>query len=217
MEKIYYPSCKLMAGFPATAQAASDYMEQCQGASIGKCCRDEETKASSDEVAVFNCNTCGIFLNEWSDADSVLSIYELLDQDKSYSFPDHYGKRMAVQDCWRSIDRPELQQAIRSLLTKMGIEIVELAESGKDSTFCGEFLMMPMPPYYLEYAPRRFGKDLPDWVFQEVEPEERAAKMKAHAAAIPVDDVVCNCMGCVLGINTGGKHAVHILELVFGT
>ncbi|MCL1798728.1 MAG: hypothetical protein FWG23_03195 [Eggerthellaceae bacterium] len=217
MRKVYYPSCKLNEWFPNTAQAATEYMEKRQDAVIGMCCRDEDTKAGPDDTAVFNCNTCAIFLDEWSDAGSSISIYELIDGDQGFSFPDHQGKSMAVQDCWRSNDRPEIHKAIRSLAAKMNIQIVELDESGADSVFCGEATMMPMPPYYPEYAPDRFGKSLPDWAFQEVDPEERKEKMRAYAAAIPVDDVICNCAGCVFGILVGGKRPFHILELVFGT
>jgi hypothetical protein len=74
-----------------------------------------------------------------------------------------------------------------------------------------------MPPYYPEYAAMRFGEDLPDWVFQELPFEERKARMEAHAAAIPADDVICSCMGCLVGIAVGGKRPAHILEPVFGT
>jgi hypothetical protein len=46
MGEVYYPSCKLKAGFPNTAQAATDYMTA-HGATIGKCCRDETTRSTS--------------------------------------------------------------------------------------------------------------------------------------------------------------------------
>lgn len=216
MSTIYYPSCKLKAGFPKTAQVATAYMDG-RGAVIGACCRGEATKASVGDTAVFNCNTCAIFLDEWANADVLKSIYEVLDADGSFDFPDYGGKTFAVQDCWRANDRPNIRKAIRSLAHKMNVEVIEVEGNGDGCMFCGGSTMMPMPPHYPQYAPRRFGERLPDWIFKELLEDERRERMKAHCVAIPVDDVICNCTGCTSGIAVGGKNPVHILELVFGT
>lgn len=216
MGEVYYPSCKLKAGFPNTAQAATDYMAG-RGAAVGKCCRDETTRATFGDTAIFNCNTCAIFLDEWADADELVSIYEVLDADDDFTFPDYGDKSIAVQDCWRANNRPATRKAIRSLASKMNVRTIEVEGNGDDCKFCGELTMMAMPPHYPTYAPKRFGKELPDWVFKELPEEERRAKMSAHVNGIPTDDVICNCTGCTSGIASGGKNPLHILELVFGT
>jgi hypothetical protein len=192
-------------------------MQSRQGAKIGTCCRDEETRATAGDKALYNCNTCAIFISEWADADELLSIYEAIDQDDGFELPDYGGKPMAVQDCWRANDKPKLHDAIRSLARKMNVEVVELEENRENSKFCGEALMMPMPPHYPKYAPKRFGGKQPDGVFTEQSPEKRIEAMRAHADGIPTDDVICNCTGCTAGIDAGGKHSIHILELVFDT
>ncbi len=213
--KIYYPSCRLKATLPEAAQAASDYMLNSQGAVLGNCCRDEAPKTQPDDTAVYNCNTCAILLSEWSNAQGLISIYELIDADSSFVFPDYKGREMAVQDCWRSHKRPDMHRAIRSLASKMNITVVELQERGENSVFCGETTMKPLPLHYVTYAPKWFGADLPEWACKELPEDVRESKMRAHADSIPTSDVICNCLGCISGIAKGGKKPHHILELVF--
>ena len=38
-------------------------------------------------------------------------------------------KKMYLQDCWRDRNHPEIHQAVRSLLKKMNIEVLEIEKN----------------------------------------------------------------------------------------
>ena len=58
---------------------------------------------------------------------------ELIDSDSAFPFPDCQGIKAYVQDCWRSKDRKDEQDAVRRFLAKMNVEVVEIAESKEQS------------------------------------------------------------------------------------
>ncbi len=81
---------------------------------------------------------------------------------------------MTVQDCWRSYDNFSEQKAVRSLLKKMNIDIVEQEENYEKTKFCGISLYKPAPGRNLKLAPRRFvenadGKFIPHTKEQQIQ------------------------------------------------
>ena len=51
-----------------------------------------------------------------------------------------------------------LQDAVRSLLYKMGYEVVELPDNREKTTFDGEWLYKPVMPGNLKLAPKAFAR-----------------------------------------------------------
>ena len=121
---------------------------------------------------------------------------------------------MAVQDCWRSKEKLSEQLAVRSIMRKMNIEIIELCQSFEKTDFCGVSLYRPAPPRNLKLAPKRFvenaaGKFLPHT------PEEQKAIMEEYCRTVPAETVVSYCHYCADGIKIGGKNSKHLAELLF--
>lgn len=77
-------------------------------------------------------------------------------------------------------------QEIRSIMRKMNIEIVELAENYGNTKFCGADLLAAQDAFLKDYCRQN-----------------------------TTDKVVCYCMSCLDGINRGGKQALHLVELLF--
>jgi len=75
------------------------------------------------------CHNCNNIIGEMHPGVQVHSLWELIDSDSAFSFPNFHGLRAYVQDCWRSRDRIDEQNAVRSLLTKMNINVMVLSES----------------------------------------------------------------------------------------
>jgi len=121
---------------------------------------------------------------------------------------------MTIQDCWVAVEKRSLQETIRSLLTKMNIDIVELEENYDKTLFCGVNLLSKCNPSNAKLAPRRYVIEGAH-MFTPCEPDEQVTRFQNHCKQITTESVVCYCKFCTDAINMGGKKAKHILELLF--
>lgn len=122
--------------------------------------------------------------------------------------------KATVQDCWRSRDRKEEQDAVRSLLAKMRIGYVELPQNRADTDYCGPSLYRPQPGRNPKLAPKHYvtgceGKFLPHTE------EEQVRLMEEYCKGYPTRDVVCYCHYCLEGLRMGKVNGYHIAELLF--
>ena len=160
------------------------------------------------------CHNCSNIIEESRPGVAVHSLWELIDQDPDFPFPDLSGMKVTLQDCWRAKDRPEEQAAVRSLLKKMHVEFLEARENHAQTDFCGATLYRPQvernpklaPKHYLEGAK---GKFLPHT------PEEQQRIMREYCAQFTTDTVVCYCHYCLEGLEMGGVNARHMAHLLF--
>ena len=217
MALVYFPSCKFTAGYPETAKQVAEYIRNRYDMTITGCCRGNLQLLTKEDTAVCICNTCSVFCDESSKARKVVSIWELIVQDAQFPFPNYHGEAITLQDCWRAYDKRSEQEAVRELMSKMNIQIVELPENYDETRFCGTSILQIPPTYYNEFAPKRFGENLPPKLFQPYTDEAKVASMKSHFNAITTEKVACYCVACANGINLGGKKSVHVMELLFST
>lgn len=214
MAMIYFPSCKFTAKYPRLSGTIKNYLQKTFDAEVAGCCRPSLSKISKDDTVVYVCNTCATFFKESSRSERIISLWELMLEDSGFQYPDYEGKRMTVQDCWRTHDDRTEQDAVREILRRMNIEAVELDENYEKTKFCGCSLYEPLPPRYDELAPKRLGLDAQGLFIPHTQ-EEKGALMQEHCQQITTDDVVCYCVACVNGINLGGKQGCHLAELAF--
>ncbi len=197
----FFPSCKVQQQFPQASLRLQDYLQKRWQLKPAGCCRVNHQQLASEDAAFYICNTCGHILTDSSAAKKVQAIWQLIDQDEQFPFPDYQGELMTVQDCWLASDKPEVQQVVRSLLYKMNIQPLELTDNFAQSRFCG--VTTSAATYQL--APTLSDKA------GQMSPEER----QNHLRQINTDKVVCYCRPCYQEINASGKHGVHMLELLF--
>lgn len=217
MATVYFPSCKFKAGYPETSKKLAEYITSRYGMTITGCCRGNLQLLKEGDTAVCICNTCSAFCDESSKARRIVSIWEIVAKDEQFPFPDYKGKEIALQDCWRAYDKRSEQDAVRELMRKMNIRVVELPENYEKTCFCGTGVLQMPPDYYHELAPKRFGKDAPNHFFQPYTDEDKIERMRVHCADITTEKVACYCVACANGINLGGKKSVHVMELLFTT
>lgn len=211
MSTVYFPSCKFTEFSPESSRKITAYLARRYGMQIEGCCRPNHTKLTPEDRAYCVCNTCAAICEESSPAD-VHSIWELLQNDEEFPWPDYHGRTMALQDCWRCHDKPAEQDAVRVVLRKMNIHYIELAENREKNRFCGTSLYIPLHPENARFAPKRFVENGSGF-FVPTSPEEQKKLMEAHCASIPCDEVVCYCVPCTKGIRLGGKTAHHLMDL----
>ncbi|MFR4757064.1 MAG: hypothetical protein ACLT9P_02300 [Evtepia gabavorous] len=87
--------------------------------------------------------------------------------------PGHVGRR----------EKRHVQDAIRSLMRKMNIDVVELAENHEKTRFCGMNLVAPCNPSNAKLAPKRYVEE-GGHMFQPIPPEEQAAYFQSYCAPV---------------------------------
>lgn len=213
MSLLYFPSCKFTAQYPEVSKRIKAYLSDRHGAEIAGCCKQSLASVGAGDVIVYICNTCAALIRESSCAGKVISLWELLLSDQDFKVRQYADKRMTVQDCWRTYDNRGLQDAVRKLLQNMNIEVVEIDNHHEKADFCGVSLYKALPEHYEIWAPKRFVEDAGDFFVPRPEGEQELL-MREHCANIDTAEVLCYCVACVNGINTGGKSGVHLAELV---
>ncbi len=218
MARIFFPGCKVKARYPEASRKLSEAVERFGFADkITGCCRVNHQSLNADDTAVTICCNCMAMIDEDGANEDMLSVWELIDQTPDFPLPDYGGMTVAIQDCGRAYDRREMQDAIRSILMKMNVNVIECDDSREKSTYCGSSFLMAAPKQEAAFAPKRYVEDAKKRsIYVETDPDEIPSILKAHAEKIPVEDVVVYCTACDAGLETSGKHPVNLIELVFG-
>ena len=214
MARVFFPSCKIKADFPAESEDVRRYLEEQHGVTTTGCCKPCRTQLTDADQAVVICNNCAAIVEESSAAPTLTYVWELIDQDTNFPFPDHSGMQVTVQDCWAARERRSMQEAIRSLLRKMNVTIVEQEEDFDKTRFHGHALLAPCFPGNAKLIPRRYENGNSP-MFTPMTGEEQHAYFQRHAQKLPTEKAVCSCKYCRDGIDACGKTGVHILQLLF--
>lgn len=234
----YIASCVFTRDYPELSFRIQDYLRERFGMDIIRCCADrykvrefEErmplsiqerwkntthyTPFDKDTVMVSLCHNCAAIFKESYPEVKVISLWEfLMGNATDFPFPDYGWERMTLQDCWRSYDDSAEQEAVRVLLGKMNIEIVELKENRSATHYCGISTLRPAPRRNLIMAPKRFVEDAPE-MFKPHTPEEQKAAMQEYCRQIQTESVVAYCHYCTEGFRLAGQKNFHLAELLF--
>lgn len=214
MEKIFLPSCKVKAKYRDASKKLQKYLETKESVSTVGCCKVFCNKLTKEDTAVVICNNCAAIMEESSSAQKIEFVWEIIVNDPEFQFPDYHGERMTIQDCWRAYDKRSVQDAIRSILHKMNIDVIELEDNYEQTKFCGADLLEPCTDIEKKFAPKRYVENGAD-MYHPIPKEEEDIWLRNYCEQIETEKVVCYCMACLDGIQRGGKTAVHLLELIF--
>ncbi len=160
------------------------------------------------------CHNCNNIIEETRPGTEVRSLWELIDGDPEFPFPDPGGKEVFVQDCWRSRGRADEQAAVRSILRKMGLRCREAREHHEKTDFCGISLYREQPPRNPKLAPKHYAEGIGD-KFRPHTEEEQSALMRSYCAQFGDTPVVCYCHYCLEGLQAGGAKSRHLAEYLF--
>lgn len=155
------------------------------------CCRhDPQLEAVSLIINV--CAGCDRRFRNLYEGISTTSLWEVLDGLDTFSYPNYKGLQMSVHDACPVREKPQVHRAVRNLLVKMNIEVVETELHGTRSICCGDDL---------------YGKLPIDVVRQQ---------MKKRAESMPCDEVCVYCVSCIKSLYIGGKKPRHLIDLLMG-
>ena len=171
-------------------------------------------EVTADNTIIYICHNCAAIFEETKPETSRISLWEFILNDKDFHFPDYAHEKITLQDCWRSFDNRSEQEAVRSLLCKMNIDVVELEDNYGKTQFCGISTYMPSSPRNLKLAPKRFVENAQGKFIPHTEAEQEKL-MKEYCKKITTEKVAAYCHYCAKGLSLGGKKALHLGALLF--
>lgn len=236
MENFYIASCVFTEEYPQLSKKIQKYVAK-KNLPIIRCCvanyrvEDFENKMPenyredwkkiphykkfpSGSTMISLCHNCAAIFQEMHKDIFCKSLWEFILEDKNFIYPDLHGEKITVQDCWRQKENFSEQNAVREILKKMNVEIVELEENFERTNFCGFSLYQPQPPRNAKLAPKRFVENAKGF-FEEHTQEEKEILMKNYCEQIQTEKVIAYCHYCVRGLRLGGKKTFHLAELLF--
>lgn len=193
MSQAYAPGCALMIYKPDLAKKVVDFLNQVSGdiAEHLICCR-HDPKLQAGTKVINTCAGCDRRYRELYERISTISLWEIIAESKSFPFPDYYGIEMSIHDACPTRTEARVHQAVRKLLARMNIKIIEPEHTRTQATCCG------------------------DSFFGVLSSEEVQEQMKRRAAEMPVDQVVVYCISCIKAMHIGGRHPRYLVDLLFG-
>ncbi|MTI46315.1 MAG: (Fe-S)-binding protein [Firmicutes bacterium] len=192
MKTLFAPGCALLIYKPALGEKVLKFLKNYIG-DIDKhitCCRHDPNL--DQETQIINiCPGCDKRYRQLYEGVSTISFWEVLADFKNFPFPDYKGKKMTILDACPARNKDGIHKAIRTLLEKMNIELVEPERTRTKSVCCG------------------------DSFYGVLSVEEVKKKMRVRADEMPVEEVVVYCVSCCKSMYIGGKKPRYLVDLLF--
>jgi len=191
MKTMFAPGCALMLYKPHVAEKLHEILNKQFGPveMFLTCCKHDPDL--TEKVKIINvCPGCNKrFKNDYEKTNTV-SLWELLAESDDFPFPDYHGKEMSIIDACPTRQQPQIHDAIRLLLKKMDITLIEPLKTKSEGTCCG------------------------DTFFGTIPTEKVKVLMKKRTAEMPADDVVVYCVSCTKSVFIGGKTPHYLVDLL---
>jgi hypothetical protein len=192
VKQVFAPGCALMLYKPELGRKISTFLNQ-SGAVIPEhhiCCRHDPQLASATQV-INVCAGCDRRFRSLYEGISTISLWEVLAHSPDFPFPDYHGQRMTVHDACPTRTEARVHDAVRSLLRRMNITVIEPEHTRTAAICCGDSSYGAIPTAAVK------------------------EQMKNRASQMPVEDVVVYCVSCVKSLHIGGKTPRYLLDLLF--
>lgn len=192
MDKCYWnPGCAMELHNPNLSPAILALLNQHFGTvKLHSLCCQHDPQLPPGSTIINNCAGCDRrFRNDYPTIQTI-SLWEVLDSIPQLPLPNHSGRTLSVHDSCSYRERPSEQQALRNILRKMQIQIVESAASGAQAVCCG------------------------DSAYGKVPLETLHALQRKRANQMPCTCVAVQCVTCIKSMAIGGKTPCYVPELV---
>lgn len=189
---VFAPGCALSIYKPHLAEKLHRFLdEELGGVALHEtCCRHEAgLKAGTRVVNV--CAGCDRRYREENPGLDTVSLWEVLARSERFAFPDLGDVRMAVHDACPTRTEDRVHEAVRALLSRMNVQVVEPSATRGNAVCCGDSL------------------------FGLTDDERVLGAMRKRAASMPADDVVVYCVSCIKAMHNGGKRPRYLVDLLF--
>lgn len=192
MKKIFAPGC----AFLLYKSELVDRLHKILNKNIGEmdlltlCCRNHP-KLSPETEVINVCPGCDKRYRQNYEESTTVSLWEVLAECDFFPFPDYYRKEMTIIDACPTRNEVHVHKAIRILLKKMNIKLIEPEKTGTKSTCCGDSYWDVLPI------------------------EKVKTQMRKKASEMPVEDIVVYCVSCSKSVFIGRKKPHYMIDLLF--
>lgn len=192
MNNCYFnPGCALSIYKPHAELAILELLNKHFGSvKMHNICCHHNPQLHKGATIINNCAGCDRRFRSLYEGIQTISLWEVLDSIESLPFPDYSGMTVSVHDSCSYRPKPQVHKAVRSILNKMNIEIIESEFSGTKSICCG------------------------DDFYPSLSIEKVKELQKKRAAQMPCQDVVVYCVSCIKSMTIGEKTAHHMVDLL---
>lgn len=192
MEKVYFnPGCALSIYKPEIENKILEFLNENYGkVELHKICCRHDPQLEQGSMIINVCAGCDRRFRSLYQGISTISLWEVIDSLDSFQFPDYKGLKLSVHDACPVREKPQVHKAVRSLLKKMNIEVVETEFWGTSSRCCG------------------------DDFYPKLTIEKVHEKMRERAESMPCDEVCVYCVSCIKSMYIGGKTPRHLMDLL---
>lgn len=192
--KCYFnPGCALSLYKPEAPQMMLSLLhESFENIKLHNICCRHNPKIEEGATIINNCAGCDRRFRSLYEGIQTISFWEVIDSIPNLELPDYTGLQVSVHDSCGYRHKPQVHNAVRNLLKKMNIDIIEAEFSGTKSVCCG------------------------DNFFGYVSNEKVEERIHMRASQFPCDDVVVYCIGCVRAMIFGGKTPHYLPDLLLG-
>lgn len=154
------------------------------------CCQhDPELKEPGQIINI--CPGCDKRYRSGYANSSTISLWEILADSDCFPFPDYKNQQMTIIDACPTRDQVDVHKAIRKLLQRMNIRLIEPKNTGTHSTCCG------------------------DSFYGELPTEKVKGFMVKKASEMPVNEIVVYCVSCSKSVFIGGRQPRYLVDLLF--
>lgn len=192
MSKTYFnPGCALSLYKPEVENKILKFLnENYEEVALHKICCRHEPQLEAGSLIINVCAGCDRRFRSLYEGISTISLWEVLDGLNTFRYPDYNGLKMSVHDPCPVRKKPQVHQAVRNLLKKMNISILETKFYGQHSICCGDnfYPLLPIEKVHL--------------------------RMKERADSMPCNEVCVYCVSCVKSMHIGGKTPRHLMDLL---
>lgn len=194
MTRTYFnPGCGLSIYKPDVEERILKFLNDHYGdVQIHKICCHHDPQLETGSLIINVCAGCDRRFRSLYEGISTISLWEVLDGLSAFPYLDYKGLQVSVHDACPVREKPQVHQAVRSLLRKMNVDIVETEFHGTRSICCGDdfYPKLPIDQVHLQ--------------------------MKKRADSMPCDEVCVYCISCIKSMHIGGKTPRHLLDLLMG-
>ena len=192
MNIAFAPGCALLIYKPELADKIRHILARTHpGLSTHTTCCHHEPQQPEGTRIINVCAGCDRRYRELYPGISTLSLWELLAESADFPFPDYEQQRMSIVDACPTRDQERVHKAVRTLLKRMNIELIEPERTGTSGTCCGDSFYGVLPV------------------------DQVKEQMKKRAGEMPADDVVTYCVSCIKAMHIGGKRPRYLADLLF--
>jgi len=189
----FNPGCALSIYKPYAGEKVLRLLNQYFGSvKLHSICCHHSPQLPEGATIINNCAGCDRRFRSLYAGIQTISLWEVLDQVPELPLPQYQGLTLSVHDSCSYRPKPQVHAAVRGLLRKMGIDIIESKFSGTKSICCG------------------------DDFYSRIPLEDVHKFQKKRAAQMPCQDVAVYCVSCIKSMTIGGKSARYMVDMLLG-